>query len=247
LITNQFGAQKHVELRSDREAIKRTLFARVACSNSYDNSTCAGLSSGEVRIVPLFDRNNSVVVSNSTSNPTRMGSWAVRAECAPSGDGITVRAATLRPEGTLTSTTDSAFIPSPLSGRVDTWSSNHTLLFPEGSILCPDAASDTRVRGIALLDHNSVVPNHEIWPDYITCHRFHSGHDYVILYRLNTIINYHDDATRQVRYRAIDPNTHQLLFNANDGSFVSHTRGGTPCVGVNIRDQQYQGDLHHHP
>ena len=130
-----FRGSKSVSLKTDLEAIKRTVLSRVSCVKSFTTSTCA--TAGQ--LVQLKDSSDNVIISGSGAG-TKFGDWTVRAECSADKDGIFMRAVRLRSGGTLTSTASSDFIPDPLTNSSVTWADTHSLLFPANTYICPTGA-----------------------------------------------------------------------------------------------------------
>lgn len=131
-----FRGSKSVTLRTELEAIRRTMLTRVSCANSFNASTCS--TAGQ--LVALRDRTGAVIIGN-TGAGTKFGDWTVRAECNASLDGVFLRAARLRSNGTLTSSAASDFIPDPTSNVTVTWSDPKSLLFPSGTFICPSSGN----------------------------------------------------------------------------------------------------------
>lgn len=79
----------------------------------------------------------------------RIGNFVLRAECNAAGNGIFVRAARMKPSGTVTSTSTDDFLKEPASGKIYTWTDPHTLLLRdisgsgEGPELCSLSSTET--------------------------------------------------------------------------------------------------------
>lgn len=133
IATNGFRAQSSVERRSDREAVKNFLIARVSC-----RGTSASCTPGQP--VELRTENANGVSSVLVGiGGQKFGDVGVRAECSPSGTGTIVRSARLL-KGTAISA--GKFAPDPLTGKVVTFSDPESLVLPDGIEMCSGAGLD---------------------------------------------------------------------------------------------------------
>lgn len=141
-----FKASASLSLDGDREALKQMLLTAVSCSDTVTAAACAQ------PIIELKRRHANGTVSTlatRTGAGTKFGKWTIRASCNATRDGIVVRAARLAPGGTLTSTSNTHFLPDPLSNKLVKWSSPESLLFGPGVEICALPAPDAALRKIA--------------------------------------------------------------------------------------------------
>lgn len=136
ILSNSFSAQSSITLRSDLEGLRRTLVVRTDCDRSFK----PGITCPSGTPVTLFTKSGAVL-AKSSGQPSRMGKFALKAECNSDGDGLIVRAGLLRKNKNIDASATADFLPDPLTSVVSTWSSPNTLLYPEGVILCPSGSS----------------------------------------------------------------------------------------------------------
>ncbi len=137
--------QKAMENRGDREAVRRMLMDRTDCSLTITTACTPGT------LMPVYRQGSGggavPLISASVSTPTRYGVWALRSECNATGDGLTIRAATLAANGTLLSTNDADFVPDPLTRKITKWSNPQSLVMPSGVSLCPISSPPSSTAG----------------------------------------------------------------------------------------------------
>lgn len=126
-----FKAQGSLELRSDREAIKRMLLSVVDCNASVTTSTCT--NTGDIVSLSRVNSNAPYITA---SGGLKMGRWTVRAECGGPGEGVVLRVARPKPGTGINSTNMDDFFPDPSTGAAYTWADDQSLLFPEGVEIC---------------------------------------------------------------------------------------------------------------
>lgn len=138
--SNGLTAALSSDLKVSREAAKRMLLNTVNCDQSFSSTTCASVGA----LVPLYrldrDGTTRTVVSN-TNPPSKIGDFAVRAECHSSqgtttADGLVIRAVRLSSTGGLTSTASTAFLKDPQLNKIITWADSESLLFGSSAQLC---------------------------------------------------------------------------------------------------------------
>jgi type II secretory pathway pseudopilin PulG len=84
-----------------------------------------------------------VIVSGDEASPTYFGDSAVRALCAPTGQGIQVQYGLLKKGRSLRSNNASDFKPDPLTSKIKTFNDND--LFLEGLELCASGADQPKL------------------------------------------------------------------------------------------------------
>ena len=142
IFSDSFKAQHHMELASDREAIKRNFLETVNCGLTMKAS--GGCTPNAAMVVNRKDASGAAIpMTTTTGVGTKFGKWTVKAKCNSLGDGITILAARLADGGTLSSKEDKYFRPDPLSGNVVTWDDPKSLLFPKSIDLCMGSSSNT--------------------------------------------------------------------------------------------------------
>ena len=132
LMSNQSNANKSLQNRQSRYALKRMLIGKVSCAESFEEESC---NPGEV--MELLDANEETVVAK-TASGTKSGGFTLRAECNDRGDGIVVKAAHLKNGGSIHSSEKTNFRPDPLTKKRVTWDDDVTLVFGKNLSICPD-------------------------------------------------------------------------------------------------------------
>ncbi len=80
-----------------------------------------------------------------------IGDWTIRARCADSNDGLTIEVARVLSKGDMLASSDSSFMPDPVSGKSGSWKS----LFPVDIEICSGEVSQQ-------------VPQFFPTPDYVS-------------------------------------------------------------------------------
>ena len=146
MVENQFRGMESVTQKGDKEAIKRNILL-ADCSESLPTGVC---TPGEfIELKGQQGGNIVTMVSAEVDNPTRIGKFALRAECGTDGSSIVVKAALLAPGGRLDSSTAGDFVADPLTKRKYGWNSDKTRLLPAGLNLCSTTSVTSTVEPVS--------------------------------------------------------------------------------------------------
>lgn len=122
---------------SDRVLLRRMLTSAVDCNASMRAALCPGTPG---RFPTLFRKlpkgGSRALVVGGSGKASRIGRWALRAECSADQTGFVVRATRLAKSGSLQSTSTSAFLPDPRLGTRIKWSDPESILFDSQAPLC---------------------------------------------------------------------------------------------------------------
>jgi len=141
-LTDMFNANQQNQSRlrnsTDFKALQRYLARSISCPTLNEYS-CNGFI--EVRR-KSSDSLGPILISNYDPGH-KLGSLTLRAECDLSNSRLIVRAARLRPSGSLSSTSSGDFYPDPLTGQVITWADDASLIFDSSTTPCntPEGAA----------------------------------------------------------------------------------------------------------
>ena len=141
LISFMNRSTKSIEIKGDRESMRRSLMERISCQATLGSNPQAICSQGLIDVKGRMpDRSEYVIISKSG---TKHGSWTYQAKCNANG-GIVVRAAMPIKGASLTSSNPSDFLPDPMTKKEITWASSSSLLLPDGQSFCGDGLRAVR-------------------------------------------------------------------------------------------------------
>lgn len=143
-ISNTFGDNAKIlastSLGPDRDMLRAMLLNAVDCNASMTATTCPSASGTFPTLVRRLPGGTYATIiaggAGSTTTPTKIGRWSVRAECAASNLGFVIRAARMAVTGKLNSTSDADFLTDPVYGTRTKWSDASSIVLDSTAALC---------------------------------------------------------------------------------------------------------------
>jgi len=130
-------SQSSLELRGDKEGIRRRLIDQISCSTTLApnaNAICPG--PGAVVTLKGTNASGPYTVLSGNIRGTLIGRWTYRAECAAKGGPVNVRALHLNKGFEFSNLSSNAYAKDPMTQQTITINDPRSLLFPAGAELC---------------------------------------------------------------------------------------------------------------
>ena len=136
MLTFLNSANRSLELKGDKESMRRFLLERTSCSTTLGPNAAASCPQGQLIDLKArhLDGSEVVVISKDGTKPGN-GSWTYRAE-GDADASIIVRATLLKRKSAIKSGNADDFYPDPMTKKTVTWNDPESLLFPAGQTLC---------------------------------------------------------------------------------------------------------------
>ena len=135
-MSRSMNSQSSLELRGDKEAMRRRLTDQVSCAATM-NPTAAAVCPGPGTFVALNGMNANGVFTLLPAQGQKIGRIWYRAECTGAGGPINVRAVHLRPGVTIaTASSPGDYMPDPMTNQTVTLNNSQSLLFPANGEPC---------------------------------------------------------------------------------------------------------------
>ncbi len=142
MMVNLLRAGRQLEIKGDKESVRRTLLDKVSCDATFSGKTPGSCAGNFIDVKGRqADGTEFELISKSG---TKYGPWTYRAEC-DAQDGIIVKAALAKNMSALKSKNPKDFHPDPLTSIVHTWDDEKSLLYAKGTTLCGNGLKPVRI------------------------------------------------------------------------------------------------------
>jgi len=129
-----FQGNAKISVNFERISIKRQLLSNISCADSLPKGLCTPNSLIEIKGRRKNGSTYTILKKNGLG--TRIGKFAIRAQCSTDGDGIFFQFARLKPRASINSNATVDFLKEPGSDNVVTWNNPKSSLLPLGLPIC---------------------------------------------------------------------------------------------------------------